>query len=280
MDISLAISSCPNDTFSFYHFIHDAQPGLRIQPVFLDIEELNRGMLRGEWDIVKASFPVAIKVRDKYNLMRSGSALGFGVGPILIYKDKNLLQKKNWRVGLPGENTTAHFLWNYYVEQSEELQETGFTKIQMHFAQIMTKLESGEIDAGVVIHEGRFEYEEKGFLLFKDLGEFWEKTAKAPVPLGGIFIHKQLPEDVKTHLEEALEKSIDQAIEEKEKKDPVYETKIIPFIKKYSQALERSSIEQHIGYYVNRETQRMSEWGHMAVDKLWAQVESDLKKIK
>ncbi|MES0489420.1 MAG: MqnA/MqnD/SBP family protein [Leptospirales bacterium] len=280
MDISLAISSCPNDTFSFYHFIHDPQPGFNIKPVLLDIEELNQGMLRGAWDIVKASFPVAVKVRDKYNLMRSGSALGFGVGPILIYKNPDILKKKKWRVGLPGENTTAHFLWNYYTEHSGELQNIEFDKIQMHFALIMEKLESGEIDAGVVIHEGRFEFEAKGLKLFKDLGEFWEKTAKAPVPLGGIFISGKLPESVKNQLEEALEKSISQALEEKAKKDPVYETKILPFMKKYSQTLEKVSIERHIDYYVNRETECMSEWGHMAVDKLWAQLERNSKQGK
>ena len=237
-------------------------------------------MLRGQWDIVKASFPVAVNMRDKYSLMRSGSALGFGVGPIIIYKDPEILKKKNWRVALPGENTTAHFLWNYFVEQADELKKIECTKIQMHFAQIMEKLESGEVDAGVVIHEGRFEYEEKGLLLFRDLGEFWEKTTKAPVPLGGIFIKKKLPEEVKNHLEKALEKSVNQALEEKEKNDSVYEEKIIPFMKKYSQALDRSSIEKHIEYYVNRETQSMSEWGQMAIDKLWTQVERNYNDNK
>ena len=265
--LELAVSSCPNDTFAFYCLLHEPQE-FSFHTSLIDIEELNRGMLEGRFDVVKASFTMGALLSERYELLDSGAALGFGVGPIVIYRNEEPVQESNTplRVALPGEHTTAHFLWDYYLSVSKKFSGREIIKIQMNFAQIMEALQKGEADLGVVIHEGRFVYEKQGLSLFVDLGDFWGQTGGLPVPLGGIFVKKDLAPEIKAELGQSLARSILKARKEWSQKSDYYREKILPFIKKYAAELDEEVIENHIGTYVNEETAALTEKGRKAID--------------
>ena len=264
--LDLAISSCPNDTFSFYYLLHT--PGdISYRAELLDIEELNLGMIEGRYDIVKASYTMGAALSDQYDLLDAGSALGFGVGPIAIYRDQNAIDDtRPLRVALPGEHTTAHFLFDYYLSTSKAFAGREIIKQQMNFARIMEALEEGEADLGVVIHEGRFVYQKMGLSLYCDLGDYWQKETSAPVPLGGIFVKKNLPEELKAGLSRALGESIARAKNEWRQKSAEYTEKILPYIKKYAAELDEEVIENHIVTYVTEETVHLSLEGKKAIE--------------
>lgn len=268
--LSVAISSCPNDTFTFYHFLHNPPEGIEWEPYFLDIQELNEGALAGKYDIVKTSFLAAAKIQDKYTLMPSGSALGFGVGPILLSRSGEFPQEQPWRVAVPGQDTTAHLLFNFFMEH--RFPEVRVEKQFMIFSDIMKSLEEGSFDLGVVIHEGRFVYKDQGLALMQDLGAFWEEVSNYPVPLAGIFRRKDMDSEVAQKIERHLEESVERGW--KEKKNTVdYEAKMLPFIQHYSQELEPDVLESHIVTYVNEETKHLTQRGLAAIDFFYKQVE-------
>ncbi|MDH4261890.1 MAG: hypothetical protein OEV78_02460 [Spirochaetia bacterium] len=251
--LKIAISPCPNDTFAFYYFLND--PNQNYDVSFLDIEELNLGMLEFKWDIVKASFSVGLQ-QTGYELLSSGSAIGMGVGPIVVYSKEDIIKKNNWVVGLPGKNTTANFLWNFYINShpNDVPKRQKIEKKYMNFAHIMDKTTAGELDAGVLIHEGRFVYQNHNLKLFVDLGEFWQNKTGLPIPLGGIFIKKNLPAQMKQQIKTKLKESVENALIQKKQNSEMYQTTIIPYIKKYSQENSQKVIEQHIETYVTRDT--------------------------
>jgi len=254
--LDVAISSCPNDTFAFYHFLKDtgkARPDVAYNPVFLDIEELNLGMLASKWDIVKASFTVGLEHPD-YELLPSGSAIGFGVGPIAVYANEDLAEKKTWRVGLPGKNTTAGFLWNFYTRNEKRNLPAKIEKEYMHFGRLLDETRRGGVDLGILIHEGRFVYKNFELRLYVDLGQYWQDTTGFAVPLGGIFIKKNIPEYVKEIVKKQLRQSVVLALRQKKEKSGEYLEEIIPYIKKYSQESSVEVIEQHIDTYVTADT--------------------------
>jgi 1,4-dihydroxy-6-naphthoate synthase len=278
--LTVAISPCPNDTFAFYHFLLDdksldapplggvqASHHLEYKPVFLDIEELNLGMMESKWDIVKASFTVGLKHRD-YELLPSGSAIGFGVGPIAVFADNDIVNKQNWIVGLPGENTTANFLWNYFLNTRPKNipDKDMIVSMYMNFSQIMNKISDGELDMGVLIHEGRFIYQNHNLRLYLDLGEFWQNNTGFPVPLGGIFIKKSLSEAVKAEVKKDLKSSVETALLQKKENNNVYLEQLIPYIKKYSQESSQKVIEQHIETYVTKDTVMLSDRAIEAIE--------------
>lgn len=294
--LKLAISSCPNDTFAFFHFLHHSPilSEVAFEAEFLDIEELNRGLAAGRWDIVKASYTAGARQETSpkthpnnqmYELLKSGGAIGFGVGPIGIYR-KGFHQEgagspKKWRVGLPGENTTANFLWNYYWKN--EAGKGGvpeeYEAVYMNFGEIMERAASGEVDIGVVIHEGRFVYRERGLDLFVDLGEYWQEKTGSPVPLGGIYIRKSLPDTLKRKIDRALEESVARALAEKEAQSGDYE-EVVAFMKSHARELERGVIESHIETYVSAETVSVSGAGEKAIQELQKELHDGAPSIK
>lgn len=265
--LDVAISSCPNDTFSFYYLLHT--PGeIFYRAELLDIEELNLAMLEGRFDVIKASFTMGAALAEQYELLDSGSALGFGVGPIMIYRDRLNIDDDSLPllVALPGEHTTAHFLFDYYLANSGTFAGRKIIKEQMNFAHIMEALKEGETDLGVVIHEGRFVYEQMGLSLFCDLGEYWQEKTDTPVPLGGIFIKKSLPPEIKQEVSRALSQSIERAKSEWAQKSGEYTGHILPYIKEYAAELDEKVIENHIVTYVNKETEGFSVEGRAAIE--------------
>ena len=188
MNFSLGFSPCPNDTFIFDALVNKRIDTEDIDFVvqLLDVETLNQKALHTILDITKLSFATLTQVQDKYALLNSGSALGFGVGPLVISKQKDFVLHKNSRVAIPGKLTTAHFLFRLFYPEVEILKE-------MVFSDIENAVLNGEVDAGVIIHENRFTYAKRGLHKVRDLGEAWETFRGLPIPLGGITIKKSFP---------------------------------------------------------------------------------------
>ncbi len=289
--LQVAISSCPNDTFAFYHFLNDVNvlpQDVSLTPHYLDIDELNKGLASESWDIVKASFPAGA-LSDSYELLSSGGAIGFGVGPIVIFKNSDggevsghvpdlfgshRFGKTDLHVGLPGVHTTANFLWNFFYRHEHSKRRLPDSVIPkfMNFAQIMQSVADREVDLGVVIHEGRFVYKERGFNLYIDLGEYWQAKTASPVPLGGIYIRKSLPDTLKSDLDRALHLSVLTGLEDKRANSLIYREKMMPFMKGLAQELDLPVIEKHIDTYVTGETVALTGQGRKAVEFLYEEI--------
>ncbi|MDH5716401.1 MAG: 1,4-dihydroxy-6-naphthoate synthase [Spirochaetia bacterium] len=273
MVLNTAISPCPNDTFSFYYLLHEKHENIQFKPKFYDIQKLNEGALKNKWDIVKASFLTGYKIKDKYDLLSSGSAIGFNAGPVLLSNSKKLLSKNKIKIGLPGKYTSAHFLWNYFYNSEKALfNKYEIEKKFMVFSDILTKLKMKEIDLGVVIHEGRFVYKDYNLYMQKDLGQYWEEKTKLPVPLGGIFIKKNINENIKKKVDTLLKNSVKKALEDRNKKVENYKN-IFSFMSKKAQELQKDAIEKHIDYYVNDNTIRLSKTALTSIEKLYKEIE-------
>ena len=178
--IKIAYSPCPNDTFIFYKLSQDPNYQVSLQ----DIDLLNKNALEGIYDITKMSFYAWLKVKNKYDLINSGSALGKGCGPLVVSKNGKGISN-NSLIAIPGEYTTANLLYKLCYGDLGEC-------IYMPYSKIMDALDNNEVDVGVIIHEGRFVFKEKGFVFEKDLGEWWEGETNLPIPLGCIAVKKNL----------------------------------------------------------------------------------------
>lgn len=251
--LSLHISPCPNDTFAF-----DAIINRRIESEFtdleveyLDIEQLNEGVLRGEPDISKISYAVYPQIADRYALLDSGSALGRGNGQLLVRRTGESTPIR--RVASPGLNTTANALLVRYFPDVEEI-------VPMLFSEIAAAVERGDVDAGVLIHEGRFVYERRRLTLVADLGQLWEQETGLPLPLGAIVARRDLPAEVREHFEQLLAESVRYAME--------HPSVSRAFVKQHAQELENDVIDKHIALFVNDFTISLGDEGRRAVERL------------
>lgn len=250
--LSLHISPCPNDTFAFDAIVnHRIAHDFDLAVEFHDIEELNEGVLRGEPDISKISYAVYPIVADKYRLLDSGSALGRGNGQLLVRRKGET--SKIRRVASPGKNTTANALLMRYFPEVEEVE-------QMLFSEIAEAVERGDVDAGVLIHEGRFVYERRNLCLVADLGKLWEKETNLPLPLGAIIVKRELGEGAISKFDKLLADSVRYAFA-----NPLDSR---DFVKQHAQELEDDVIEKHISLFVNDYTISLGEEGRNAVERL------------
>ena len=250
--LSLHISPCPNDTFAFDAIINgriDHDFDLAVE--YHDIEVLNEGVLRGEPDISKISYAVYPLVAEKYALLDSGSALGRGNGQLLVRRKGETGKIRT--VASPGLNTTANALLRRYFPEVEEVQ-------QMLFSEIAASVERGDVDAGVLIHEGRFVYERRNLELVADLGKLWESETNLPLPLGAIIIKRELGEELISKFDKLLSKSVRYAFA-----NPLVSR---DFVKEHAQELEDDVIEKHISPFVNDYTISLGEEGRKEVEKL------------
>ena len=250
--LSLHISPCPNDTFAFDAIInrrlaHDFDLSVE----YHDIEELNEGVLRGEPDISKISYAVYPLVADRYVLLDSGSALGRGNGQLLVRRKGETGAIR--RVASPGKNTTANALLLRYFPEVEEVE-------QMLFSDIAAAVERGDVDAGVLIHEGRFVYERRNLCLVADLGKLWESETNLPLPLGAIIAKRELGEELISRFDNLLAESVRYAFD-----NPMLSR---DFVKEHAQELEDEVIEKHISLFVNDYTISLGEEGRRAVVRL------------
>ena len=252
MKISLHISPCPNDTFAFDAIVngriaHD----LDLAVEYHDIEVLNEGVLRGEPDISKISYAVYPLVADRYRLLDSGSALGRGNGQLLLRRkgETGAIRK----VASPGKNTTANALLMRYFPEVEQVD-------QMLFSDIAAAVERGDVDAGVLIHEGRFVYERRNLELVADLGKLWEAETNLPLPLGAIVAKRELCDAFIAKFEALLAKSVRYAFD-----NPLASR---DFVKRHAQELEDEVIDKHISLFVNDFTVSLGDEGRRAVECL------------
>jgi len=252
--LSLSFSPCPNDTFMFEAMLHGRidTEGLLFDVRLADVETLNHAAMRGESDISKVSFHAYTYLRNSYELLPSGSALGFGNGPLLVSaKPLNKAQVSSLRIAIPGRYTTAAALLKAAFPDVRDLYEYVFSDIE-------EAVLKGETDAGVLIHEGRFTYKKKGLYLIADLGALWEERRGMPVPLGGIVVRRNLPEDIKNKVARVLRKSIEYAL--------AHLDSAMPFVRQHAQEMDENVMRQHIELYVNKFSIDLGEEGKKAVD--------------
>lgn len=262
MNLSLGFSPCPNDTFIFDAMIHQKidTEGLSFEVVFDDVETLNQKAFQADLDITKLSYHAYAYLTENYVLLHSGSALGFGVGPLLICNkneysslDMESLrpQASNLRIGIPGKYTTANFLLSIAFPEAKN-------KIEMKFFEIESALLNNEIDLGVIIHENRFTYQDKGLKKIIDLGEYWEDLTHGPIPLGGIMIKRNLPEEIKQKVNRIIRRSVEYAFDHPDSG--------FDFIRSLSQEMSTEVIKKHIELYVNKFSIDLDELGRKAVE--------------
>jgi len=261
--ITIGFSPCPNDCFIFDALIHQKidTKHLRFEPVIEDVETLNRMAFKGELHTTKLSYHAFAYLTKTYRLLTSGSALGFNCGPLLIALPKTLEKIKQnpdivstMQVAIPGKYTTANFLLSLAYPKLTQ-------KTELVFSDIEQAVISGKTDVGLIIHENRFTYQQKGLVKVRDLGEWWEEYSQSAIPLGGIVVQRQLPETDQVLINQFIKESVEYAFANR--KD------VMPFVKKHAQAMDESVMQKHIDLYVNKYSIDLKEIGKKAVTLLF-----------
>lgn len=259
--IRLGISTCPNDTFAFHAMLHRRVDwrGLDFQIELLDIQQLNSRAFQGELDIAKVSFHAALLLADRMMVLPSGSALGFGVGPLLLSSRGNDCPTTSAQLTLcPGEQTTATLLFKLFYPGTSRLE-------QVVFSEIMPRLKSQTADFGVCIHEGRFTWESEGLYLVEDLGTRWEAETNCPLPLGGIVGLRSLGLDTLRTVQAVIQDSLNYAM--------AHRNETLPTMRHYAQEFDDAVLMQHVDLYVNDWTVQLGAVGQSALNELSARAQ-------
>lgn len=254
--LRIAFSTCPNDTFMFAAWVNGLidTEGLDIHVSLADIKELNQMARLGQVDACKVSFFAYAFLRHRYTLLDAGCALGKGCGPLLIsYKPITINELPFSTIAIPGLDTTANLLLQNYCQHVAH-------KRVMLFSEIIPALNRQEVDAGVIIHESRFVYQQYGLHAIVDLGELWEKQTGLPIPLGGIVVSKKISLEVVQKINRVLRRSIEFAFKNPEA--------VMPYVRQYAQEMDDAVIKAHIELYVNQSTISLDEKGQEAVKQL------------
>ena len=254
--IRLGISTCPNDTFAFHGLLTRAVDwrGLDFRVELLDIQQLNDRLVAGSFEVAKTSFHAALLLANDYLVLPSGSALGFGVGPLLLAARPGSPPLAAEQLTLcPGAQTTAALLFQLF--------HAGTTRVeQVVFSEIMPRLQQGTADFGVCIHEGRFTWQQQGLHLVEDLGSRWEAETSCPLPLGGIVASRGLPPTVLATVQQVIHDSLQFA-----RADPAA---ALPTMRRYAQEFSDDVLQQHVELYVNDWTVNLGEVGRRALATL------------
>jgi 1,4-dihydroxy-6-naphthoate synthase len=269
MKLTIGFSPCPNDTFIFDALIHHKidTEGLDFEVFYDDVETLNQKAFRGELDITKLSYHAFAYAADKYILLDAGSALGFGVGPLLISDfeisisdlEKGQIRNRkseivNPLIGIPGKYTTANFLLSLAFPNATSKQEIIFSDIE-------NAILDGRIDIGLIIHENRFTYQDKGLHKIIDLGDFWEKRTGCAIPLGGIVANRNLALDVQHKINRVLQRSVEFAFANPKSG--------LEYIRSHAQEMSEEVMYKHIDLYVNQFSVDLGAEGKKAVKLLF-----------
>ena len=259
--LTLGYSPCPNDTFIFYALTHGKLP---LQPFTVrerleDVETLNQLALSGTLELTKISYHALGHLRDRYVLLRSGGALGRGCGPLVVSTQQtDMAALRGKTIAIPGQLTTANLLLQLYAEGYENL-------LILPFDQIMPTLRAGDAQAGVIIHESRFTYQNEGFHEILDLGAWWEEETGLPIPLGGILARRDLGDELIANVEAVIRTSLDYAWEHPEEPRG--------YIRCHAQELDDAVTDSHINLYVNEFSRDLGAEGITAVETLLAKAE-------
>jgi 1,4-dihydroxy-6-naphthoate synthase len=246
---------CPNDAFAFHALVHGLVPApFEVEPVLLDIEELNRRAAAAELELTKLSFGAAAAAGDRYRLLRSGAALGRGVGPLVVAREPGSLEDATaGRVAVPGRETTAFLLLRLAARSLGDV-------VELRYDRILDAVAAGEVDAGLIIHESRFTYAERGLVSVADLGEWWEGETGLPVPLAGIFARTDLDLRVVDGAEAAIRASVEYAF--------AHPGASRDYVRSLSQEMSDEVCAAHIALYVNEHSVDVGDEGLAAIDRL------------
>lgn len=261
--LTLGFSPCPNDCFIFDAMIHHKidTEGLTFDVVMDDVETLNQKAFKGELNITKLSFHAFAYLTDLYKLLHAGSALGKGCGPLLISSSKfqeTGLKIADSRIAIPGKYTTANFLLSLAFPEAKN-------KIELVFSEIENAVLNTTVDLGLIIHENRFTYEQKGLKKVVDLGEWWEQETQLPIPLGGIVIKKNIADELTQKVNRVLRKSVEYAFANPKAS--------FAFVKKHAQAMSEEVMYKHIDLYVNNYSIDLGKDGRNAVSLLFSKAQ-------
>jgi 1,4-dihydroxy-6-naphthoate synthase len=249
--VRLGISTCPNDVFAFAGLLQgEVRPsGLSLEICLRDVEELNRGLAGGLYDVAKVSFHAALSLARELFVLPVGAAMGYGVGPLLLAGSRPRGAGPP-RVLCPGEHTTATLLWRLFHGAEAEPR-------QVVFSEILPALERGEADLGVCIHEARFTYRQHGLRLVEDLGATWEEATGSPLPLGGLAARRELGRDAAGDVADAVAESIAWGFDHRER--------ALETMRRHAQELADEVLWAHVELYVNERTRELGEEGARAL---------------
>lgn len=259
MKLSIGFSPCPNDTFIFDALVNGKidTGGIEFEPVLEDVQTLNQWAIQGRLDVTKISYGVLPNILSHYAMLNSGGAMGRGVGPLLITTADNsqlsIEQLSQLPVAIPGENTTAHLLLSHALPAFQQ-------KKFMLFHEIEDALIAGEVASGVIIHENRFTYADKGLVLLNDLGKFWEESLNSPIPLGGIAMKRTFSLDIQRQVDQLIQSSLRQAEEAL--------PELSSYVQLHAQEMDPSVQRMHIDLYVNEFSRNAGAEGKHAVSVL------------
>jgi len=269
---SLAFSPCPNDTFIFDALVNKKidTKGLDFEVLLEDVQTLNQWALEGKTDFTKISYGVLPLILNNYQVLESGGALGKGVGPLLISNEANTnyelpstkyeIQNKTYEkqetkneIAIPGKNTTAHLLFSLAYPNATNKKFMVFNEIEDYVLEHKNAL-------GVIIHENRFTYQQKGLHKVIDLGNYWEQETNSPIPLGGIVANRKIDKAISLTVDRLIQNSLQYAFNNY----PL----ITNYVKQYSQEMDIAVMQQHIDLYVNNFSLGLGKEGQNAVVKL------------
>jgi len=263
MKLQLGFSPCPNDTFIFDALVNGKidTEGLEFDVHLEDVQTLNQWANEGKLDVSKLSFPALFNNLDKYICLTAGAALGKGVGPLLIAKTMvNVPDIEHCRIAIPGENTTANFLLSHAFPMASN-------RIAMVFSDIENAVLNGDVDMGVIIHENRFTYQQKGLVKILDLGEHWEVKTGTSIPLGCIAAAKHLKNDTIAQVDRLIRSSLQYAF--------THYPEIPDYVKDHAQEMNEAVMRQHIELYVNEFSMDLGEFGKTAIDAFYKAYKGD-----
>ena len=256
MNLSLGFSPCPNDCFIFDALVHkkiDTQ-GIDFTVIMEDVEALNKRAFKQELDITKLSYHAFLYLTEEYILLNSGSALGFNCGPLLVKKAGSIINNLDTAmIAIPGKFTTANFLLSLAFPKAIHKQEILFSDIE-------TAVLTHKVDAGLLIHENRFTYHEKGLEKILDLGEYWESLIQSPIPLGGIVIKRSTDQELQRTIDSLIRQSVEFAF--------VNPESCMPFVREHAQEMREEVMKKHIALYVNEFSVDLGITGKKAIKML------------
>lgn len=259
MKIEIAYSPCPNDCFIFDALVHNKidTEGYEFVPILADVETLNQAAFRKQFPVTKLSYHAMAYCCEDYVLLRSGSALGWRCGPLMISKRKisrEEVEEGNLLVAIPGKYTTANFLAGIAFPKARK-------KIEMIFSGIEDAVLNEQVDVGVIIHENRFTYESKGLQKIIDLGDWWERKTACAIPLGGIAARRDLGSTHINRINFLIGKSVYYAM--------THPGEAMPYVREHAQEMNDEVMKKHIDLYVTNQTHVLDENGYRAVHKLF-----------
>ena len=246
-----------DDAFMYYAIAHGKVPvgEYQVQHVLEDIQTLNNRALRGELEGTAISAGAYPQVADKYRIMRVGSSIGRNYGPMVVaLAERADLRLTGARIAIPGEYTTAYLLLRLYAE--------GFDAVPIAFDSIVSAVKEGQVDAGLLIHEGQITYASLGLTKLLDLGEAWGQDTGLPIPLGLDMVRRDLGESTANFMAQSLKDSIEFAFE--------HEDEALDYAMQFSRGTDRETCRRFVRMYVNEDTLDMGDEGKKALETLFS----------